>query len=98
MILKHNFSAKALAKLKNQRINQKKKIKEDREATEYNTMKEEDYVGYIDAIQPAVDELLLPEKKMIKTKWAYVQDYFLNLCIGISISLFGLAAYVAWFK
>jgi hypothetical protein len=25
------------------------------------------------------------------------QDYFLNLCIGISIGLFGLAAYTAWF-
>jgi hypothetical protein len=24
-------------------------------------------------------------------------DYFLNLCIGISISLLGLAGYVAWF-
>ena len=95
MILKHNFSAEELAKLKNQRINQKIKIKEDREVAKN---KEDKYVEYIKAIQPVVDKLKLSESKAVNktTKWEYAQDYFLNLCIGISISLFGLAAYIAW--
>jgi len=64
----------------------------------YIENEEDKYVGYINAIQPVVDKLLSEKKVNKTTKWEYVQDYFLNLCIGISISLFGLAAYVAWFK
>jgi len=33
----------------------------------------------------------------INTAMNKLVDYFLNLCIGISISLLGLAAYVSWF-
>ena len=103
MILKHNFSAKEMAELKKERINQKIKIKEAREWTAYLKDEDDRYVDILAAIQPAIDKLKLSEqseKEMTKakaTKWQDAQDYIINLCICISISLLALAAYYAWF-
>jgi hypothetical protein len=100
MILKHNFTEKALAQLKNQRLNQKKKIKEDRELAEYNdAMQEDDYVGYEAAINEALAKQVVADKNVGKTtQWVAGTDYILGLGIGFSIGLFVLASYIAWFK
>jgi hypothetical protein len=105
MILKHNFTAKEMAELKKERINQKITIKEAREWATHEKERKDNYVGYEDAIksthayQSILKEQL--EKKMTKettTTWQKTQDYLINLCVGISISLLALAAYTAWFK
>ena len=57
MILKHNFSAKEMAELKKERINQKIKIKEDREWTAFLKDEDDRYVDILAACQPAIDKL-----------------------------------------
>ena len=97
MILKHNFSAKEMTELKKERINQKIKIKEAREWAAFLKDEDDRYVDIRAACQPAIDKLNRRKKMEINTAMNKLVDYFLNLCIGISISLLGLAAYVSWF-
>ena len=98
-----HLSPEELKQLKEDRIKQKIKIKEDREWTAFLKDEDDRYVDILAAIQPAIDKLKLSEqseKEMTKakaTKWQDAQDYIINLCIGISISLLALAAYYAWF-